>query len=156
VCGGRGTRGLTTTAILFFLYLGYLALRRTGATRRPSAAKRCAIAAIIAFVDRPIKLPLGVVWQTLHQTGTVFNRRLDVKIDGSMAFTLVLAFVSFHDASTATSCTSDSSWPSSKKGLEERALEIAIAERVRVEEGPVCMSDNWGLRDRRLRHHRRA
>ena len=44
---------LVTTAVLFFLYLGYLALRRIPGA--PDArAKRCAIAALIAFVDVPI------------------------------------------------------------------------------------------------------
>ena len=51
--GGSGTHALTTTAILFFLYLGYLALRRTGATA-DERGKRCAIAALIAFADVPI------------------------------------------------------------------------------------------------------
>src|SRR3954453_8044319 len=74
---------LTSTAILFFLYLGYLALRRTGATA-DERGKRCAIAGLIAFVDVPI-VPLSVTWwQTLHQNGTVFNPKLDVTIHGSM------------------------------------------------------------------------
>jgi heme exporter protein C len=85
---------LVTTAVLFFLYLGYLALRRIPAT--PEArAKRCAIAALIAFVDVPIVHFSVNWWRTLHQQGTVFNERLDAKIHGVMAFTLwfgVLAF----------------------------------------------------------------
>jgi heme exporter protein C len=85
---------LTTTAILFFLYLGYLALRRTGATA-DERGKRCAIAALIAFVDVPIVHFSVNWWRTLPQEGTVFNERLDAKIHGVMAFTLwfgVLAF----------------------------------------------------------------
>ena len=63
---------LVTTAVLFFLYLGYLALRRIPAT--PEArAKRCAIAALIAFVDVPIVHFSVNWWRTLHQQGTVFN-----------------------------------------------------------------------------------
>ena len=85
---------LVTTAVLFFLYLGYLALRRIPAP--PEArAKRCAIAALIAFVDVPIVHFSVNWWRTLHQEGTVFNERLDAKIHGVMAFTLwfgVLAF----------------------------------------------------------------
>jgi len=72
---------LVTTAVLFFLYLGYLALRRIPASPE-SRAKRCAIAALIAFVDVPI----------VHFS---VNERLDAKIHGVMAFTLwfgVLAF----------------------------------------------------------------
>jgi len=85
---------LTTTAILFFLYLGYLALRRIP-TSPDARAKRCAIAALIAFVDVPIVHFSVNWWRTLHQQGTVFNERLDAKIHGVMAFTLwfgVLAF----------------------------------------------------------------
>ena len=85
---------LVTTAVLFFLYLGYLALRRIPAT--PEArAKRCAIAALIAFVDVPIVHFSVNWWRTLHQQGTVFNESLNAKIHGVMAFTLwfgVLAF----------------------------------------------------------------
>jgi len=123
---------LTTTAILFFLYLGYLALRRTGATA-DERGKRCAIAAIIAFVDVPINYLSVSWWQTLHQTGTVFNRRLNVKVDGSMALTLLLAFVSF-TMLFGYLVFERFQLAELEEGLEERALEIAIAERVRVEE----------------------
>jgi heme exporter protein C len=85
---------LVTTAVLFFLYLGYLALRKIPAS--PEArAKRCAIAALIAFVDVPIVHFSVNWWRTLHQQGTVFNDKLDAEIHGVMAFTLwfgVLAF----------------------------------------------------------------
>jgi heme exporter protein C len=85
---------LVTTAVLFFLYLGYLALRRIPAAPE-SRARRCAIAALVAFVDVPIVHFSVNWWRTLHQQGTVFNDRLDAKIHGVMAFTLwfgVLAF----------------------------------------------------------------
>ena len=72
---------LTSTAILFFLYLGYLALRRTGATA-DERGKRCAIAALIAFADVPIVHFSVTWWQTLHQSGTVFNPNNDVQIHG--------------------------------------------------------------------------
>jgi heme exporter protein C len=85
---------LVTTAVLFFLYLGYLALRRIPAA--PEArAKRCAIAALIAFVDVPIVHFSVNWWRTLHQQGTVFNESLDAKIHGVMAFTLWFGVVAF-------------------------------------------------------------
>ena len=75
---------LVTTAVLFFLYLGYLALRRVPAA--PDVrAKRCAIAALIAFVDVPIVHFSVTWWRTLHQEATVFNPELDAKIHGTMA-----------------------------------------------------------------------
>jgi heme exporter protein C len=122
---------LTTTAILFFLYLGYLALRRTGATA-DERGKRCAIAALIAFVDVPISYLSVTWWQTLHQQGTVFNEKLDVKINGSMAWTLVLAVVAF------TMLYGYLVWErfelaQLEEGLEDRQLQQAIDERVRAE-----------------------
>ena len=85
---------LVTTAVLFFLYLGYLALRRIPATPE-SRAKRCAIAALIAFVDVPIVHFSVNWWRTLHQQGTVFNEELDAKIHGVMAFTLWFGVFAF-------------------------------------------------------------
>ena len=123
---------LTTTAILFFLYLGYLALRRTGATA-DERGKRCAIAGLIAFVDVPIVHLSVTWWQTLHQNGTVFNPKLDVTIHGSMAFTLVWsvgAFTLFYVYLMLRRLQ----LAELEEGLEERELELAIAERQRVEE----------------------
>jgi heme exporter protein C len=125
---------LTTTAILFFLYLGYLALRRTGVTA-DERGKRCAIAALIAFVDVPISYLSVTWWQTLHQQGTVFNDKLDVRINGSMAWTLVLAVVAF------TMLYGYLVWErfelaELEEGREERDLQRAIDERVRAETVP--------------------
>jgi heme exporter protein C len=123
---------LTTSAILFFLYLGYLALRRTGATA-DERGKRCAIAALIAFVDVPISYLSVTWWQTLHQSGTVFNEELDVKIDGSMAFTLVLAVVSF-TMLYAYLVLERFELARLEEGREERELQLAIEERLRSEQ----------------------
>lgn len=78
---------LVTTAVLFFLYLGYLALRRVPAAP-DTRAKRCAIAALIAFVDVPIVHFSVTWWRTLHQEATVFDPELKANIHGVMAFTL--------------------------------------------------------------------
>ena len=123
---------LTTTAILFFLYLGYLALRRTGATAE-ERGKRCAIAALIAFADVPIVHFSVTWWQTLHQSGTVFNPKIDVQIHGSMGFTLVFsvaAFTLFYIYLVMRRLQ----LAELEEGLEERELELAIAERQRVEQ----------------------
>jgi heme exporter protein C len=76
---------LVTTAVLFFLYLGYLALRRIPGTGRE---RRCAIAALVAFVDVPVVHFSVEWWRTLHQEATVFNPELSADIHGSMAVTL--------------------------------------------------------------------
>ncbi|MFZ4584342.1 MAG: cytochrome c biogenesis protein CcsA [Acidimicrobiia bacterium] len=83
---------LTTTAVLFFLYLGYLALRRIPGTQQ-QRAKRSAIAALIAFIDVPVVHMSVEWWRTLHQESTVL--RPDPQISGSMAFTLVFSVVAF-------------------------------------------------------------
>lgn len=85
---------LTTTALLFVLYLGYLALRRVPATSHQRAV-RSAIAGLIAFVDVPIVHQSVVWWRTLHQGATVLNPSLSPKIHGEMAMTLLLGFISF-------------------------------------------------------------
>ena len=54
---------------------------------------RCAVAALVAFVDVPIVHFSVVWWQTLHQGATVLNANLSPTIHGSMAYTLLLGFV---------------------------------------------------------------
>jgi heme exporter protein C len=120
---------LVTTAVLFFLYLGYLALRRVPAA--PDArAKRCAIAALIAFVDVPIVHFSVNWWRTLHQEATVFDPELKANIHGVMAFTLwwgVVAFTALYvyllDRRYRLECL--------EEDREERELQRAIDERVR-------------------------
>jgi heme exporter protein C len=119
---------LTTTAVLFFLYLGYLALRRSADTVE-ARGKRCAIAALIAFVDVPIVHFSVTWWQTLHQDATVFNPKLDVEIHGTMALTLVLSVVSF-TLLYAYLTLIRLRIAELDEGKERRDLEHAIAERV--------------------------
>lgn len=86
---------LTTTALLFVLYLGYLAVRRIpgGAGTR---AKRSAVAALIAFVDVPVVYFSVLWWRSLHQLPTVGDPVTGkTYVHGSMAWTLLLSFVSF-------------------------------------------------------------
>jgi heme exporter protein C len=122
---------LTTTAVLFFLYLGYLALRRTADTAE-QRGKRCAIAALIAFADVPIVHFSVNWWQTLHQTGTVFNPKLDVQIHGTMAVTLLLSVLSFTMLYVCLTL-SRLRLAELEEGREQRELELAIAERIAAE-----------------------
>jgi heme exporter protein C len=125
---------LVTTAVLFFLYLGYLALRRVPGD--PAVrAKRCAIAALVAFVDVPVVHFSVNWWRTLHQQATVFNPDLNPEIEGTMAWTLlwgVLAFTLVYlyllERRYRLAVL--------EERLDERLLEAALAER-RAESGAV-------------------
>jgi heme exporter protein C len=120
---------LTSTAVLFVLYLGYLAVRRVPAA--PDVrAKRAAIVGIAAFLDVPIVHYAVTWWRTLHQEATLLSpRRLgDPEIHGSMAWTLVLGVLAF---------TLLYGWllahrfrlAAMEARLEDEGLELAIAER---------------------------
>ena len=126
---------LVTTTVLFFLYLGYLALRRIPAA--PDArAKRSAIAALIAFVDVPIVHFSVDWWRTLHQQGTVFNRELEAQIEGMMAYTLLWAVVAF-TVLYAYLLAKRYELAALEEELDERELELAIAERTGEPPAPV-------------------
>jgi heme exporter protein C len=108
--------------------LGYLALRQVPGTAE-GRAKRCAIAALIAFVDVPIVHFSVTWWRTLHQEATVFDPELKANIHGVMAFTLwfgVLAFTLLYvyllDRRYRLACL--------EEGLEDRELQQAIKDRV--------------------------
>ena len=128
---------LTTTAVLFFLYLGYLALRRAGGS--PDArARRSAIAALVAFIDVPI-VHFSVNWfATLHQQGTVFNAKMQVEISGTMAATLVLAVVAF-TLLYGYLVVRRMELLRLEEGFEERELARAIAERI-AQESPEVLA----------------
>lgn len=122
---------LVSTALLFFLFLGYLALRRIPGSDAVGAAKRNAIAALIAFVDVPIVHFSVEWWRTLHQKATVFNPELNPQIHGVMGLTLwmgtiafTLVYVYLLDRRYRLAVLED--------GREERALAQAIAERTGV------------------------
>lgn len=118
---------LTSTALLFLLFLGYLAFRRLPAAPEVRA-KRAAILGIVAFIDVPIVHMSVEWWRTLHQKPTILTPDLDPKIDGLMLFTLFVGVVAF----TLVYC-----WLMLHKHrvlmmeaeLEGRELEEAIVER---------------------------
>ena len=81
---------LTSTALMFVLYIGYLALRR--AIIDPvSRAKQSAILGIIAFANVPIVHYSVDWWRSLHQTATVAS--LDPQIDGLRLFALFYGMI---------------------------------------------------------------
>ena len=87
---------LTSTAVLFVTYLGYLAVRRIPS--EPLArSRRAAIVALAAFLNLPLVHYSVEWWRTLHQPASLLEpRRLgDPQIEGVMLFTLLLAVVAF-------------------------------------------------------------
>ena len=151
---GRSTWGvwwtwdarLTSTAVLFVLYLGYLAVRRVPADPEVRS-KRAAIVAVAAFVDVPIVHQSVEWWRTLHQPASLLDRQrlFDPQIKGTMAlalfvgvlaFTLLYAWLLIHRFRLARL----------EELAEERQLVDALAER-RAEaagsEGPAADEDRF-------------
>jgi heme exporter protein C len=84
---------LTLTAIMFFVYLGYLALRRTS-TNLESRAKQSAVLGVVAVVQLPLVHFSVEWWRGLHQTASVI-RPAAANMDSSMVITLLLAVAMF-------------------------------------------------------------
>jgi heme exporter protein C len=84
---------LTTTALMFFIYLGYLGLRRSIAD--PVArARRSAILGILAVVQIPIVHFSVTWWNALHQAPTIL-RPGDPQIDPPLLTALLVSIGAF-------------------------------------------------------------
>lgn len=82
-----GDARMASTALMFFVYLGYLALRR--ATPDPEArARRAAVLGVIAVIQVPLVYFSVNLWRTLHQGMTV--RPDGIAMDGSMVSALLV------------------------------------------------------------------
>jgi heme exporter protein C len=94
---GRGSWGvwwtwdarLTLTALLLALFLGYLALRRSGGDGE-SRARRSAVAAVCFSVVVPIDHYATSWWRTLHQGDTLL--KVDPSIHGWQLVGMVASF----------------------------------------------------------------
>ena len=97
---GRGSWGvwwtwdarLTLTALLFAVFAGYLALRRTGGAPE-TRARRSAIAALLSVAVVPIDHEATNWWRTLHQGNTLLTT--NPSIHGWQLVTMLLSFVAF-------------------------------------------------------------
>ncbi|OZM76392.1 cytochrome c biogenesis protein CcsA [Pseudonocardia sp. MH-G8] len=84
---------LVTTALLFFIYLGYMALRR--ATADPLLrARRSAVFGVVAFAQVPLVHFSVLWWRTLHQPPSVLRPGAPA-IDEAMLAALVISVVAF-------------------------------------------------------------
>lgn len=84
---------LVTTALLFFVYLGYLALRRAiddPATR----ARRSAVFGVVAFAMVPLVHFSVLWWRTLHQPPSLLRPGAPA-VGGSMLVALLLSVLAF-------------------------------------------------------------
>lgn len=81
---------LTSTAVLFVLLLGYLAVRRypTDATSR---SRMSAVLGLVLLPNAAVIHYSVDWWRSLHQGPTI--KRLDATIEGSMLFSLFVGFV---------------------------------------------------------------
>jgi heme exporter protein C len=83
---------LTTTAMLFVSYIGYLAVRGLGGSHH-QRAKRSAIVGLLIVIEIPLVHWSVELWRSLHQEPSLAGR--DVKIDGLMLFSLFVGTVAF-------------------------------------------------------------
>ena len=116
---------LTTTALLFVSYIGYLAVRGLGGTHH-QRAKRSAVVGLLIVIEIPLVHWSVHLWRSLHQKASVLDK--DVKIDGLMLFSLFVGVVAFtllyvwlvmHRSRTMAL----------EDMLEDEGLEHALAER---------------------------
>lgn len=83
---------MSSTALMFFVYLGYLALRR--ATPDPlQRARRSAILGVIAVIQVPLVYFSVSIWRTLHQGMTVTSD--GINMDGEMVRALLVNLGAF-------------------------------------------------------------
>jgi heme exporter protein C len=84
---------LTLTAIMFFVYLGYLALRRT-TVALDVRAKRAAILGVVAAVQIPLVHFSVVWWRGLHQAPSLIKPE-GPEMDTAIWLTLLFAVANF-------------------------------------------------------------
>lgn len=118
---------LTTTALLFVTYIGYLAVRRLGGSHQ-QRAKRSAVIGLLAVLLLPLVHWSVRIWRSLHQEATILNTDLDAEIDGTLltavgvgmvAFSLLYVWLMLHR--TRIMAMEDL--------IDDRGLDIALAER---------------------------
>ncbi len=83
---------LTLTALMFFLYLGYLALRRVPSDS-DTRARRSAIAALLSIAVVPVNHFAVEWWRTLHQGRSLADMAPKDSLDGEYITVMLLGFV---------------------------------------------------------------
>jgi heme exporter protein C len=118
---------LTTTAMLFVTYIGYLAVRRLGGTHQ-QRAKRSAVLGMLSVLLIPLVHWSVVIWRSLHQTASVLDTDGDIAMDDMMLFTLFVGVVAF-TLLYAWLVIHRTRVMAMEDMVEDSALETALAER---------------------------
>jgi heme exporter protein C len=88
---------LTTTLILWMIYIGYLMLRSTADTER--RARFAAVLAIVGFMDVPLIYVSVVLWRTMHpalligETGGLAPQMAQTLMVCLLSFTLLFVYL---------------------------------------------------------------
>lgn len=85
---------LTTTALLFVSYIGYLAVRGLGGGHH-QRAKRSAVVGLLVVLEIPLVHWSVRLWRSLHQEASVLDTDGDIDMDGLMLFSLFVGVVAF-------------------------------------------------------------
>jgi heme exporter protein C len=85
---------LTSMLVLFFLYLGYIALANAGDDRE-RAGRMAAVLALLGAVNLPVIHYSVIWWNTLHQ-GQSISLSGGSSIDGSMLWPLLVSTLGFN------------------------------------------------------------
>jgi heme exporter protein C len=85
---------LTTTALLFVTYVGYLAVRRLDGSHE-QRARRSAVIGLLAVLEIPLVHWSVRLWRSLHQEATILDTDGDIDMDGLMLFSLFVGVVAF-------------------------------------------------------------
>ena len=85
---------LTTTALLFITYIGYLAVRGLGGSHH-QRAKRSAVLGLLAVLEIPLVHWSVRLWRSLHQEASIADPTGDIKFDGLMLFSFFVGIVAF-------------------------------------------------------------
>lgn len=85
---------LTTTALLFVTYIGYLAVRRLGGSHQ-QRARRSAVLGLLAVIEIPLVHWSVRLWRSLHQEATVLDTDGNIDMDGLMLFSLFVGVIAF-------------------------------------------------------------
>jgi heme exporter protein C len=120
---------LTTTALMFVIYLGYLAQRSVAETAS-ARAKRSAIIGVMAVIVVPINHMAVEWWRTLHQGRSLASLKPSATLDGDFIAAMLLGFLAM-TLTYAWLLAMRTRVIEAEAGLEEDALQTAIAARRR-------------------------